>query len=204
MKPPDDARARILDAAIAEFAEHGYLRASTNTIAAEAGVAKGLVFHYFGTKEELYFAIIDHVAGRIIERYLAERDWPADLFERLLAFSLFKVRVFQADPKGYRVLSMMIDAPAELKERVMARAVDVRKTVWPKLLSGVDTSRLRHGLTLEEAFETINVLSEGLERQVVARIALLPDRGASTMEQIVRDVWKHYERLRDGLYAPAS
>ena len=201
----DVARARIFDAATAEFAAHGFERASTNTIAAEAGVAKGLVFHYFGTKEELYLAIIDRVGERLIAAYLAEAEWPADLFERLYAFSLFKVRVFQNDPNGYAVLAAMVDARGDLKERVLARAVEVRKQVWPTLLAGVDTSRLRSGLTLEQALETINVLSEGLEKQIIARISTLPDRGQSSMEAIVHDVWKHFERLRDGLYhAPAK
>ena len=200
---PDVARARILDAATAEFAAHGFDRASTNTIAAEAGVAKGLVFHYFGTKDELYLAIIDRVAERVIAAYLAETEWPADLFERLHAFALFKVRLFQNDPHGYAVLAAMVDTRGDLKERVLARAVEVRKQVWPKLLAGVDTSRLK-GLTLEQAIETITVLSEGLEKQIIARIATLPDRGQSTMEAIVHDVWRHFERLRDGLYRPTT
>ena len=48
---PDGKRQRILDAAIREFAEHGYDKASTNSIVKEAGIAKGLLFHYFGSKK---------------------------------------------------------------------------------------------------------------------------------------------------------
>jgi TetR/AcrR family transcriptional regulator len=198
---PDIARARILDAAIAEFAAHGYPGASTNAIAEAAGVAKGLVFHHFGTKADLYVAIVDQVGERVVDSYLNAPDpWPTELFDRLHAFSLHKVRMFQRDPQSYRVLAMLADAPAELRERLFATAARVRATVWPILLRGVDASRLRPPLTLEEALETIVVLGEGLERQIVARISVLPDRGASQMEQIVDDVWKHYERLRDGLY----
>jgi len=53
-----DARSRILSAALEEFALHGAEAASTNSIAASASVAKGLVFHYFGSKTELYDAVL--------------------------------------------------------------------------------------------------------------------------------------------------
>ena len=42
----DDARkSRILEAALVEFADKGYKKASTNTIVRETGVSKGLLFH---------------------------------------------------------------------------------------------------------------------------------------------------------------
>jgi len=64
-----DARSRILSAALTEFALHGAEAASTNAIAASASVAKGLVFHYFGSKPELYAAVLsacrDDLAGAL-------------------------------------------------------------------------------------------------------------------------------------------
>jgi AcrR family transcriptional regulator len=54
--PTPDRRARIVDAAIDEFAARGFEAASTNAIAESAGVAKGLVYHYFGDKEALFLA----------------------------------------------------------------------------------------------------------------------------------------------------
>lgn len=54
-RPPEDltARARIRDAALAQFAEHGFARATLKGVAEAAGVSVGLVQHHFGTKEEL-------------------------------------------------------------------------------------------------------------------------------------------------------
>ncbi len=52
----EDTRALILDAAKAQFAEHGYDRASGRAIARAAGVDPALVRHYFGTKSELFAA----------------------------------------------------------------------------------------------------------------------------------------------------
>lgn len=54
-RPLDDltARARIRDAALAQFGEHGYRGATFKGIASAAGVSVGLVQHHFGTKEAL-------------------------------------------------------------------------------------------------------------------------------------------------------
>ena len=62
----DDARKnRILEAALVEFADKGYKKASTNTIVKEAKVSKGLLFHYFISKKELYIHIYNYALATI-------------------------------------------------------------------------------------------------------------------------------------------
>jgi AcrR family transcriptional regulator len=51
---PDARRAEILDAAVRLYAERPYADVSTSELAREAGVARGLLNHYFGTKRGLY------------------------------------------------------------------------------------------------------------------------------------------------------
>ncbi|MEU7133209.1 TetR family transcriptional regulator [Streptomyces sp. NPDC046261] len=53
------ARERILTAARAEFAEHGYDKASIRGIAKGAGVDPALVHHYFGPKEQIFAAAVE-------------------------------------------------------------------------------------------------------------------------------------------------
>lgn len=59
----DPARTRILDAAAALFAEHGFDGTSTARIAHAAAVPKGLLFYYFPTKPEILAALIDERLG---------------------------------------------------------------------------------------------------------------------------------------------
>jgi len=55
---PDERREQILDCAVRLFGERPYAAVSTTEIAAEAGVARGLLNHYFGTKRELYLEVV--------------------------------------------------------------------------------------------------------------------------------------------------
>lgn len=58
-KIPEAKRKRVLDAAIVEFARHGYEAVSTNTIAERAEISIGSLYSYFASKQDLFMAIID-------------------------------------------------------------------------------------------------------------------------------------------------
>lgn len=60
---------RILYAALAEFADHGFHDASLNRVIEAAGISKGSLYYYFDGKEDLYA----HVARTELERFFAHR-----------------------------------------------------------------------------------------------------------------------------------
>lgn len=53
-------REKIINAAMAEFALRGYEKASTNEIVKKAGISKGLLFHYFRNKKQLFLFLFDY------------------------------------------------------------------------------------------------------------------------------------------------
>ncbi|WP_278265834.1 TetR family transcriptional regulator [Nocardia sp. AG03] len=57
-----DTKTAILDAARARFAEAGFDKTSIRAVAAEAGVDPALVHHYFGTKQQLFAAVVEFPA----------------------------------------------------------------------------------------------------------------------------------------------
>jgi AcrR family transcriptional regulator len=57
-KTAEERRESILDAALEEFAAHGLSGASTEAIAAKAGISQPYVFRLFGTKKELFIAVV--------------------------------------------------------------------------------------------------------------------------------------------------
>jgi len=64
-----EKRERIINAAMTEFL-HGFKKASTDNIVREAGISKGLLFHYFGTKERLHHFLIDYAINTVKQEYL--------------------------------------------------------------------------------------------------------------------------------------
>lgn len=66
----DDTRLRILQTALRVFAAEGYEGASTRTLAQRANVNLPALQYYFGNKEGLYRAVVDHI-GENVERRIA-------------------------------------------------------------------------------------------------------------------------------------
>jgi AcrR family transcriptional regulator len=66
-KAPEANRARIVKAAIDEFASRGFKGASMDAIAARTHTTRALINYYFGGKEKLYIAVLEQVYGEIRE-----------------------------------------------------------------------------------------------------------------------------------------
>ena len=85
------AREAILEAAEEVFAREGFAGARIDTIGAEAGYNKSLIFHYFGDKEGLYRAIMARFKRRMMDSYL----WPLRAFAQCSdEMSVSRVRMF--------------------------------------------------------------------------------------------------------------
>jgi AcrR family transcriptional regulator len=66
--PRDQRQASILRAAARAFARTGFSATSMEDVAAEAGISRLIVYRHFGSKEELYRAVLEQVRSRIRER----------------------------------------------------------------------------------------------------------------------------------------
>lgn len=75
--PVKDRRERLLDAALALFAEQSFDTVSLADVATRAGVAYGLVAHYFGNKRGLYLAAMEAMAQRL--RAVRDQDPPSGM-----------------------------------------------------------------------------------------------------------------------------
>jgi AcrR family transcriptional regulator len=89
-KAPEANRARILRAALEEFAARGFKGASMDAIAARTLTTRALINYYFGGKEQLYIAVLEHVYAGIREAEAAlelEHLAPADALRRIVEFT---------------------------------------------------------------------------------------------------------------------
>lgn len=74
-----ETRGRIIDVARTCFAELGYEATTNRTVATEAGITTGAIYHYFDSKLDIYTAVLDEVQDRVYHRFTnAER--AADTF----------------------------------------------------------------------------------------------------------------------------
>ena len=89
-KGPQANRARIVKAAIEEFASRGFAGASMDAIAARTHTTRALINYYFGSKEKIYLAVLEHVYAEIRQAE-SELDLdhlpPVDAMRRIVEFT---------------------------------------------------------------------------------------------------------------------
>ncbi len=84
-RDPESTRNNLLEAAFVEIYENGYERASLDQILAKAGVTKGALYHHFGSKADLLYAVIDEIIyGYMMERWIKPIDASTDPIQGLL------------------------------------------------------------------------------------------------------------------------
>ena len=108
----------ILRAAIAVFARQGYHGSRVGEVAAEAGVAYGLVYHYFGSKEALLEAIFRRTWKRLLRFVKEVEDSGATSQEQLAAIASFVLRSWQLDPELVGVLVREVARSPQLQNEV--------------------------------------------------------------------------------------
>lgn len=114
---------RIMDSALAEFSQQGYGASSVNTICSAQGVSKGIVYHYFRTKDDLFLACVDECFHLLTEYMKAniklEKNRPEEQMEEY-----FQVRTnFFREHPVYQGLfcEAVITPPAHLKAEIQQR-----------------------------------------------------------------------------------
>lgn len=101
----DRTREKILKAAITEFADHGYSGARVERIRTRARVNTRMLYHYFGDKQRLYVAVLEHVIGELRHEELQLEVDHVDPIAGLLQLFEFVNAHFGAHPELIALLN---------------------------------------------------------------------------------------------------
>jgi TetR/AcrR family transcriptional regulator, fatty acid metabolism regulator protein len=114
----EDKRRLILDAAVRAFARRGYHTCRVGDIAEEAGVAHGLLYHYFRSKEELLVTIFRDTWRDVLDAVRAVEETDESARERLAGIVKILLRAWRRDPDLVRVLVREVTRSSHLQQRI--------------------------------------------------------------------------------------
>ncbi len=89
---------RIMDAALRIFAEKSFQEATISEISKEAGVSEATIYEYFGTKEDLLFAIPEKISNDTIDASEAVLPYIKDVEGRMRAIMFSYVQLYEKNP----------------------------------------------------------------------------------------------------------
>ena len=147
-------RQRIMSGAVAEFAQRGYAAGSINTICAAEGISKGIIYHYFETKDELYLACVEECFLKLTEFLQGRLTGEGLPQDRLESYFSARAGFFHDNPMYQAIFcEAVISPPANL-----ADAIEERKRPFDELNIGVlesvlENMPLRDGVSMPEVVE---------------------------------------------------
>jgi AcrR family transcriptional regulator len=203
----DEAKkSKIMDAAVDEFANHGFRQASVNRIVERIGIAKGSLFQYFGSKEGLFKVIFNHAVELVRQslRQVKKETSDADFFEKIEESLLAGIGFIMRHPRIYRIYLKMIfqeDFPlrAEFLQQVHLFSAEYLR---PVVEAGIARGDLRPDIDIEMAVFMLDAL---MDRFLQAYCVPFLDSGASiyqaSAEELERKADEFIKLLRIGVGA---
>lgn len=165
-----EKRDRIVNAALEEFADNGFKKASTNTIVKNAGISKGLLFHYFNNKESLYNYLEKYVIDTVIETLRNELDWDVtDFFNRLMQVAIIKSRLTYRFPKIFDFFTTILST--KTPEEILQYREDFAPGLLQKIYThNIDYTKFKPDLDMEKTMKIINWVIEKYSLELLEHI----------------------------------
>lgn len=186
-------RARLIDAARALFAEHGYAATGTEAILEGAGVRRGAMYHHFADKAALFEAVCLQLCEEAVPVIEAATEGVENPLEALVQGSLAWLR-FVTRPGVQRI--WLLDAPTVLGWSRW-EALD-RRLGQQSLRDGIDAARAQGALRYEGSAELLATMLNGALNALALRLA-------APGTKVPRRVWEQAVRgVFEALSSPAA
>jgi AcrR family transcriptional regulator len=185
--PRRDKREAILDAAIQVFAQRGYHGSRVSDIAREAGIAYGLVYHYFRNKEEILHSIFEERWSGFLEAVETIAASKASAEDKLVSVAALILNAYRLRPAWVKVLVLEIQRSSRVADPGQIRAVGRFFQLVAKILrSGQETGELRRDLDPDVACYVFIGALELVITSLVLRVIRLEEPEADARRYLLK------------------
>ena len=195
-----EKRERVINAAMKEFTK-GYKNACTDTIVKEAGISKGLLFHYFSTKDGLYNFILRNACEMIHDEYLMLIDLKQkDVIEKIWQMTLLKMDLSYKHPALFDFLAKAYVELQENPNDELAKYFEkTRSIAVEKVLSDIDTSLFKEGIDAKKAADIVLWTLNGYSTSQIGINKRIEDY-QNEYERYLEELKEYINILRKTLY----
>jgi len=198
----EEKRKKILEVCIHEFADKGYDKASTNSIIKEAGISKGILFHYFKNKKSLFFYILDYCIREMIEEY---NKYPLtetkDIFQRISELGVIKLKIAHKYPYIVKLFMESLEkAPQDMRSEIEKKYIQISKEWMPMFFEDIDYSKFRRGVEPSKAIQIIMLFLGALGEKYLQDFRGKEHQLFLNYETIMSEYMEYMEILKYGMY----
>ncbi len=140
--PKQDAKARVLEAALEVFSQKGFHPATMDEIAEKAGVGKGTLYRHFETKEKLFAELVRLRLEELEENALAVIDGNDDVLTMISKYIRIYFEFFDRNQRLYRLimqedLDLVEHSPDQYFKKVMRAVPNLKRKVYEGTQQGI-------------------------------------------------------------------
>jgi len=183
----EDKRRHLLDAAVRVFARKGFHATRVGDIAEEAGVAHGLLYHYFESKDQVLEAVFHENWSVLLARIASVEETDEPAADQLRHIAAIVLRTWLHLPDVVRVVIREFGRSPELADRIgeLAQPIDAIQRV---IARGVARGEFRQDIEPRVAATVVyGSIDELLTAFVLGRLPSEEDDGA-VAEQTLLDL----------------
>jgi len=185
---------KMINAALKVFCMCDYRRASTDDVVKEAGISKGLLFHYFTNKAGLYgFLYAYSIKYLAIELYQTVSIKEHDFFELIRQTEQAHLRVMKQYPY---MIAFLNKAEEETDEEVVPAIHEKRlerKAEYQKIFDRTDMDGWKPDVDVEVAKNIIQFTIQGIENAYIKSEDFIP-------EELIERIDEYMHFLQPGMY----
>ena len=203
---PEEKQQKIINAGFRVFGMNSYKKSPVSEIAAEAGISKSLLFHYFQNKKELYLFLWEECARITIEclnQYGCYEN--TDLFEMMYRGMKAKMYLMKRYPAmAAFVIKAYYEKDPAVCEEIHASYRKHFNVRVPPVIDQLDPEQFLPGLDLKMMYREMYLASEGYFWEAVRTGDIDVERMERDFSQLI-DFWKFiYLKRKEGRYGGNS
>lgn len=198
MELEPERRDALLNAALGEFAARGYAAASTNVIARKAGMSKPLMFHYVGSKRELFLAVREFFNDVLMRDYVEKMDCDTcDVVARLRQSFLLQIALVSRYPSVLALETLSAPTGDEELDRELAEQEAAWDPTCVPLFEGVNEALFRSDVCEGVGMRLVRWAAEGFAAHL---LEAAQGEGGLDVERVSVEVESFAADLRHALY----
>jgi AcrR family transcriptional regulator len=180
----DMKRDILVTVAMSKFAKNGYKKTTTDEIISEAEISKGLLFHYFGTKKDLYIFLFKYANTTIMQDFYTQINMKErDILERLRNIFLLKLELTNKYPAIFDfVASAFFEKDPVVATKINEYTNQLYFDAQKEMFKDIDLSLFKENFDVQKAIDIIIFTLRGYSE------------AQTSPEKRIKDYSKEHER----------
>jgi TetR/AcrR family transcriptional regulator len=211
-KQPQEKKDLIIKVSIEEFVKNGYEKTSTDVITRRAGISKGILFHYFKSKKNLYLYLVNYVLDLLTEKTMEafRKIQSDDYFERIKEIALLKQKLaVQYLQESQFISDALVNPPVAVKkemEEIIKKYYEtyqgdfLLEHVYIKDL--IQTEKLRDDISVDTVVNMTMLIVDQLSNKYWALYKNKQIDIMNSMESSIRELDDYLKIVKYGIYKP--